>query len=119
MRDLRGKFTQRKERIVWSPDCGGCLMLQVYDFASKTWLDHTSISEGAYPTLDKAARKALKRTQAYHKASQLDERARYLQEEAVKLITRAAELRAGKPKRDERPRGMTAYERAERSFDAY
>ena len=59
-----------EERVVWSPEHGGCLMIQrryrdadtsVAHAVGPGWHDWTSGCEGEYPTLDAAAHRAVAR----------------------------------------------------------
>lgn len=42
-----------KQRYIWSPECGGCMMLQ--KFVDDEWKDSDSICEGEYPVKPKQA----------------------------------------------------------------
>ena len=63
-------FAPYEERVVWSPEHGGCLMIQrrytdpgtsVARAVGPGWHDWTSGCEGEYPTLDAAAQRAVAR----------------------------------------------------------
>ena len=99
-----------KQRAVWSPECGGCIMFQRYDRGSKSWIDWRSQSEGEYPTHDVKAR---------HAADLL----RTGKPLCVQKMSCACahHARGGSllSACNTNERGMTAYERAERSGDAY
>ncbi len=106
------------ERVVWSPECGGCLMFQRR--TKDGWVDWNSACEGEFPTNDASAKRAVAQTLRNMRAAELVRRAEEHERHAAALRSYAETIKAGGTKRDWRLyNGMTAYERAERSGDAY
>lgn len=79
------------ERIVWSPECGGCLMLQ-QRVTGGDWAPVSSQDEGEFPKYNKAAKRAVRLANAFRKATELNRRALLLEEQAAALRWRAASV---------------------------
>jgi hypothetical protein len=79
-----------KQRYIWSPECGGCLMLQEY--APDQWRNQASTDEGQFPTHDKTAKAAVKRMNAHLRAQMCFERAKKLHSQAMMTLQQGIEI---------------------------
>ena len=71
----------RYERIIWSPECGGCLMIQRKYWKDKKlsdWQNYASQEEGSYPVYDAKAKKAVKLVNRWRRAQELMRKAEKL-----------------------------------------
>lgn len=91
------------ERVVWSPKCGGCMMVQrkyneVIDTVSRavgvgTWVDWSSACEGEYPVRDAKAIADARFYTANIVAERAEHDAKALEERAAMLRHRANRTR--------------------------
>jgi hypothetical protein len=79
------------ERVVWSPDNGGCLMVQ-RRVTGGEWHNFGSSDEGEFPTYNRDAKRAVRLANAYRKAAEFNRRAALLEEQAAILRWRAASV---------------------------
>lgn len=82
-----------KERVVWSPKHGGCLMVQVWS-SGQFWLDYSSQEEGMYPEHDAKAKQAVIVMNACLKLNKLQDKIK-----ASEARTRALQLMAASIRR--------------------
>ena len=91
------------ERIIWSPECGGCLMIQRKYLVSQEhrakpgelsdWQNYVSQEEGSYPVYDAKAKKAVKLVNRWRRAQELMLKAEKLRKLANALEFQADELK--------------------------
>ncbi len=84
------------ERYVWSPTCGGCLMLEKR-LPNGKWEPWSSIEEDQYPTNDNRAKEAVRRMNAHIRANDAMMKVRDLEAKATLYRQKAynALVRAG------------------------
>ena len=83
-----------RERFIWSPENGGCLMLQrlIEKNGMLGWANWASQEEGQYPQDDQQTRRAVILMNRRLRAAELHERASRLETKARVLRHRAREL---------------------------
>lgn len=83
-----------KNRIVWSPDCGGCMMEQ--KMVNGAWVDNNSMEEGSYPVNDKYTKVIVKWYNLNLRKNQAMNRAWLLQQKYLSALQQAAKIEAQK-----------------------
>lgn len=79
-----------RERIVWSPENGGCLMIQRK--TSEGWANWGSQEEGEYPKYNAQARRAVRMANAWRRQQAIMDRVKSMEERAAVLRSRAFEI---------------------------